>query len=177
MDIVGNFKKKIEHIFSSLKEEFGKIRTNRPVTGLVENIKLEYYGQTVPIKQVGSISVQPPRDIVIQVWDKGAIQGVVKAIENASLGVSASAEEASVRVHLPELSGERREELIKHVKRILEDHRIQVRHVRDEANKEAQKESDEDEKFRLKEAIQEETEKINKEMEELLEKKTKEIQL
>lgn len=180
-DLIEEFKTKSQHVIANLKQELSGIRTNRPASALVENLQVEYYGKTLPLKQIGSIGVQPPRDIIIQVWDKEAVGQVVKAIEASSLGLSASAEGNSVRVHLPELSQERRKEIIKHVKRTVEKYRIQVRHFRDEANKKCQRlfdESalDEDQKFKLKETIQEETEGVNKEIEELLEGKVKEIQ-
>ena len=106
---------------------------------------------------------------------------MVKAIETSNLGLSAQADGNLIRIHLPELSSERREELVKHVKRLTEQYRIQLRHFRDEANKKIQKSFDgreinEDQKFKLKESVQEETDKINKEIDNLLNKKIAEIE-
>lgn len=180
IDIIEEFKKNTARVLGSLKEELKSVRANRPTSGLIENIKVEYYDQKLPLKQMGSISIEPPRDIIVHVWDKGAGTAVVKAIESASLGFSTSAEGTSVRVHLPELSKERREELVRHVKKIIEKYKIQVRHLRDEENKRVEKsfgekEINEDQKFRLKEVTQKETDRVNKEIENLLENKIKEI--
>ncbi|MCP6720355.1 MAG: ribosome recycling factor [Patescibacteria group bacterium] len=181
IDTLEDFKTKSQHIIVNFKRELSNIRTSRPTSALVEDLKVEYYGKLSPISSVGSIGVEPPRDIIIQVWDKAAIQQVVKAIETSSLGLSVSVQGNVIRVHLPELSEERREEIAKHVKRITENYRIQVRSFRDEANKSVQKSFeegilDEDRKFKLKKEIQDETDKVNKEIEKLLENKIKEIQ-
>jgi len=179
-DILEDFKTRSQHIVVSLKRELSSIRTNRPIPVLVESLKVEYYGKLLPISNVGSIGVEPPRDITIQVWDKAVIQQVVKVIETSSLGFSVSVQGNVIRVHLPELSEERRKEITKHVKRIVENYRIQVRSLRDDVNKGVQKSFeagtlDEDRKFKLKEEIQDETDKINKEIEKLLENKIEEI--
>jgi len=180
MDILEKFKQKLKEIVELLKTELSGVRTNRPSAGLLEDIKVEYYGQTLPIKQLGTVGITPPREIHVQVWDKSAVQHIAKAIESSSLGLSTTAEGSIVRVFLPELSEERREEFIKHVKKISEEFRIEVRHERDEVNKEiekmeSKKEIGEDEKFRLKEKIQSAVEDANKQIEELLERKIKEI--
>ncbi len=167
-------------ITDSLKRELGGIRTNRPTTGLVDDIKVSYYNQMMPLKQLGTIGISPPREIHIQVWDAEAVPMVSKAIESSSLGITANIEGNTIRIYLPELSEERREELIKHVKRVTEDHRIQLRHARDEANKQIQKLFDEstvneDQKFKQKEAIQKETDKVNENINGYVEAKVKEI--
>lgn len=170
------FKHKANQTVQKLKEELASIRTNRPTPALVENIQVEYYDQKLPLQQVGSINVIPPREINIQVWDKSAVESVVKAIDTSPLNISASADGNNIRIHLPELSQERREELIKHIKKTTESYRIQVRTLRDEANKQIQKSDEpEDQKFKQKNEIQKETDHTNKQIEELLEKKIKEI--
>jgi len=180
MYTIDAFKQSLLPVIAELKKEFGGIRTNRPSSALVEDLKVSYYGEMLPIKQVASISVIPPREIVVQVWDKEAIAGVVKAIESAQLGATASADGLVVHVRFPELSLERREEFSKHVKRIAEEHRIRIRHARDEANKQTEKALEdnditEDQKFKLKESIQKETDRVNEEVEKLVEQKVKEI--
>jgi ribosome recycling factor len=162
------------------KKEIAGIRANRPSTVLIEDIKVSYYNEMIPVKQLGTIAIQPPRDIFIQIWDKGAIPMVAKAIESASLGFSVGSEAGGVRVHLPELSEERREELIKLVKRMAEEHRIQIRHLRDEVNKKIQtafdaSEISEDQKFKIKEDVQKKIDEVNKDIESAVEQKIKEI--
>lgn len=180
MFTIKNFQSKLAPITDSLAKEFAGVRTGRPSPGLVEDLKVLYYGELLPLKQVASVGVMPPREITIQAWDQEAIPGIVKAIETSSLHVSASADGLTVRVRLPELSEERREELVKHTKRLAEDHRIQIRHARDEANKLVQQgfsdgEITEDGKFSLKKEIQEHVDAANKLIDSLVEKKEAEI--
>lgn len=179
--MIEEFKKQAEEVVQTFKKEIAGIRTNRPSPGLLEDIKVSYYGQFVPIKHVGSVGVTPPRELHVQVWDLSAVALVSKAIESSQLGLSPQVEGNIVRVFLPELSKERRDEFIKHVKKISEQYRIEVRHARDEANKDVErrlneKEITEDEKFKEREDIQKITEKVNGEIEELLDEKIKEIQ-
>ncbi|MEK7630062.1 MAG: ribosome recycling factor [Patescibacteria group bacterium] len=179
-NLIEEFKKQTGGTIESLKREIGGIRSNRPSTALVDEIKVNYYDQMLPLKQVGAVSIEPPRQILIQVWDQSAVAGVSKAIETSGLGLSANVDGNVIRVFLPELSEERRQEFIKHVKKIVEQHRIQVRHSRDEVNKKIQKalddkEIDEDAKFKLKEAIQKQTDEANELIEKILEMKIKEI--
>ncbi|MAF79468.1 ribosome recycling factor [bacterium] len=178
-----NLKDRTTRILEKLKEELITIRTSRPTPALVENIAVEYYGEKMPLKQVGSISIKPPREIQIQAWDKEGATAIAKALDETakkSSHSSATAEGQLVRVFLPELSTERREELSKHIKKIVEEHRIQIRTAREETNKEidsAEKQGEltEDDKFQQKEEIQKETEEINKEVDEILERKLAEI--
>ena len=175
-----DFTQKISLIAQKLKEELAGIRANRPSPALVEDLRVEYCGQLMPLKQVGAISIKPPREIQIQAWDKDGAQAIAKAIEASSLGLTPNADGLSIRVFLPELSTERREELSKHVRKITETYRIQIRAAREDANKETDKlqkegEITEDDKFKRKEGVQKETDKINEEIEAILERKTKEI--
>ncbi len=167
-------------IVEDLKKALGGVRTGRPSPALLEDIRVSYYEQMVPLKQVGSIGVQPPRELFIQVWDKAAIPGIVKTIESSSLNVSANVDGNNVRIFLPELSQERRDELVKHVKKVAEEHRIEVRHVRDEVMKMVEElfesgELSEDRKFKAKEEVQKEVEKLNGMIEEAVSKKIQEI--
>ncbi len=178
--MIEEFKKQMSVIIDKLRKELAGVRTNRPSAGLVEDIKVSYYGQIVPVKHVGSVSVVPPREIRVQIWDSGAVSLVAKAIESSSLGLSPQTEGNIVRVFLPELSEERREEFIKHAKKTVEEYRIEVRHNRDEANKDIQRrfeksEITEDGRFKEREDVQKEVDKTNKEIEDLLEEKIKEI--
>ena len=174
------FKQSLVPVLEGLKKEFSGIRANRPSTALVEEVRAECYGQMTPLKQIGSVSVLPPRQIFVQVWDKSVVPAVVAALQAANIGGSIMAEANGVRISLPELSAERREELSKQTKHIAEEHRIEVRHVRDEANKRIEREFGEgelteDQKFKLKETVQKETEKTNADIEALIARKVQEI--
>lgn len=175
MDYLKDFQIKIDSLMSSLKEELAVLRTNRPTPRLIENIPVSYLGQEMQVKQLGSITVELPRDLVVTLWDKGAIASVVKAIESANLGVGVSNYENAVRVKLPELTKERREELGKIVKVAAEEVRIKMRVERDTIHKKINTEADEDKKFKLKNELQEKVDKFNKTIDELIENKIKEI--
>ncbi|MEK7512933.1 MAG: ribosome-recycling factor [Patescibacteria group bacterium] len=180
MDILETLTRDLTRVLDDLKRELAGIRTNRPSAALVEDLKVSYYNELLPLKQVASIGVTPPRDIVIQVWDVQAVAGVVKAIESSPLGLAATADGPVIRVRLPELSTERRDELSKFVKRVAEEHRIRLRQTRDEANKRIQKSSEEgtiteDQKFTLKESVQEEIDRVNADIDSLVEQKLKDI--
>lgn len=175
------FKDKIAVLRENFKTEIKGLRTNRPSAALVENIKVHcYHNQVLTIKQLGFISVVPPREINIQLWDQSVAPNAVKAIETSELGLTAKVDGKIIRIHLPELTQERRQELIKRVKQIAENYRIQIRHCRDEVNKFIQasfekKEIAEDRKFKLKEEVQKEVDKINDEIEEVVAFKINEI--
>jgi len=163
-----------------LKDELQAVRSNRPSVGLLEDIKVEAYGQEMQVKQLGSLSIRPPREIEVSVWDKSAVGAVAKAIEAAKAGFSVSTDGQTVRVSLPPLTDERRAELTKLVKRMSEDARISVRGERDEAMKKikAAEESGgigEDQAFKSKEQAQKLVDQANKEIEGHLGKKLEEL--
>ncbi len=180
MDILQDFKNVLAKLLDEVKTALAGVRTNRPNTGLVEDLKVSHYGGTFPVKQLGSVGVMPPREIRIEVWDASAVPAVAKAIETSALGLTANTEGNVIRIFLPELSDERRKELTKYIGTVAEEHRIKVRHARDEANKRVQKAFDggeltEDQKFRTKEDIQKATDGWNEAVDALVEKKEEEI--
>jgi ribosome recycling factor len=163
-----------------LSEELMAIRGSRPSVELVENIKVNYYDQMLPIKQLGSLSIVPPRGIKITVWDKNAVGPTMKAIEAAQMGLSVSNEGNSIIATLSPLGDERREELTRLVRKTAEAQRIQIRAKRDEIIKklkeaEANKEVSEDEAFKSKTKAQKIVDETNKEIEKLVEEKLKEL--
>ncbi len=178
--MVQDLEQKIKESLEYLKSQFGAIRGSRPSPKLVEDIVIDYFGQRMPLKQVGSISVNPPREILISIWDKQAVSIAAKAIESSNLNVSANTDGNLIRINLPPLSAERRQELAKVVKKESEEARIKIRSLRDEANKKINQQEEsgeitEDQKFKLKEQIQKSIDKANKDIEEMLEKKVGEI--
>lgn len=177
---INDFKKQANTVIEAFKNELSGIRGNRPTARLVEDLKAEYFGQLTPIKQLANLSVVPPLEIDINAWDKNAIPAIVKAVDESNLGFSVSTQGNLVRLNLPQLSEERRRELVKLVKKTAEDFRIQLRHLRDEENKHIQKDEQEgviseDDKFKLKEEVQKITDKINGEIESVLKNKIAEI--
>lgn len=181
MNMLKDLELKTGEAIKYFKEQLSGIRGGRPNSKLVEDISVEYFGQRLPLKQLGSISIAPPREIQISVWDKNAAAIVLKAIEASNLNISANLEGSLIRINLPALSGERRQELIKLAKKETEEAKIKIRGIRDEINKEVnrlfeEKKIGEDEKFKLKEQIQENINKVNGEIEKILENKIKEIE-
>lgn len=164
----------------SLKTELAGIRTNRPNAKLVEDIKVDYLGQQLTIKQLGSIFVAPPREIDISVWDKSALSAIAKAIETSGRGLTANTDGNLIRINLPALTDERRQEFVKLAKSLVEQIKIRIRGLRDDANKKTEaafkaKTLSEDQKFKTKEQIQKVVDKVNVEIENLLAGKIKEI--
>ena len=171
--------KELEEIFNNLalkfKDELSSVRTNRPTPKLVDSIKAEYAGQFLAVNQLGSISVEPPRSIIVTPWSTDSAPSIVKAIEAANIGVSAVQQGNIVRITLPELTEERRQELIKLVRKMAEETRIRMRIERDEVNKTINQEVDKNEKFRAKEALQKLVDKFNQEVDEVINAKIQEI--
>lgn len=180
MDIIKELEQKMASLIEFLRQELMGVRSNRPSPRLVEDIRVEIYGQQMTVRQVGAISIQPPASILISVWDKSSVPAVAKAIESSNLNVVANVDGTTIRINLPALTDERRKEIIKMVKKEVEEAKIKVRSLRDEENKHVAREAEEgnlteDEKFKLKEQIQAIVDKGNKELDQLLEKKIVEI--
>ncbi len=167
-------------LMHALAQELSGVRTNRPSPQLVENIPVEYAGEQLMVKQLGTISVSGPKEMLLTLWDKSATPAIAKAIEKAQRGFSVSVEGSAVRLKMPPLTDERREELGKLVKSAVERTRIRVRAARDEANKRIEtalkeKAISENQKFAYKKQVQDMVDKINGEIEAALEKKLQEI--
>ena len=162
------------------KTDVSAIRGNRPSPEAIENITLSLYDQTLSIRELGSLSVLPPRTIQITVWDKDAVNPIVKAIEAAHMGLTASNDGTTIRATVSALGDERREELTKLVKKTAETARIQLRSRRDDIMKrvkegEAAKELTKDDVFRGRENIQKVMNKTNAEIDAIVEGKLAEL--
>lgn len=173
-------KKKLEEAADWLGETYGGIRSGQATPALLDSIRVENYGSKMPINQVGSIGIEDARTLRISTWDAGVIPAVETAIREADLGVSVSTDSAGLRVSFPELTSERREQLLKLAKQKLEDARVSVRSARDEIIKtieKQQKDGDisEDDKFTQKEAVQKLVDETNKKLEGMFTKKEAEI--
>jgi ribosome recycling factor len=175
MEYLKELEYKLDKLIEQLKDELSTIRTNRPTPKLIENIEVEYAGQQVSIKQLGSIGVELPRSLVVNPWSKETTPQIAKAIEGAKLGVTASVQGNIIRVVLPELTEERRQELSKITKNIAEKIKIHMRTLRDEVNKKINNEPDEDQKFRNKEKLQNMVDSFNKGIDSLVENKLNEL--
>ncbi|MDE2579226.1 MAG: ribosome recycling factor [Hyphomicrobiales bacterium] len=127
---INDLKRRMQASIASLKHELGGLRTGRASASLVEPIHVEAYGSAMPMNQVATVSVPEPRMISIQVWDKGMVQAVDKAIRNANLGLTPAIEGQVLRIRIPELNEQRRKELAKIAHKYAEEARVAVRHVR-----------------------------------------------
>ena len=119
---------------STLKSELGGLRTGRASAALLDPVKVEAYGNMVPVNQVGSVATPEPRMITVQVWDKGLAKAVDKAIRDAGLGLNPQMDGQLLRIPLPELNQERRKELTKLAAKYAEAARVAVRNVRRDGN-------------------------------------------
>lgn len=175
-----NFSKRGDEVVAWLEREFAGVRTGRATPALLDLVSVESYGTRVPMQNVGSVSVEDARTLRISVWDKDAIKNVEKAIVEADLGVSTVADGSGLRVIFPELTGERRTQLLKIAKAKHEEARVSLRGARDETMKEIDAlekngEMSQDEKFSTKESLQKRVDALNASLNVLLEQKEKEI--
>ena len=122
-------KKSLGHLRADLK----KVRTGRANPALLDGIQIDYYGTMTPLNQLANLTAPDPRLIVISPYDKGALQGIEKAIQASDLGLTPSNDGKVVRIPIPALTEERRKELVKHVKKVAEDHKLGVRDARRDA--------------------------------------------
>jgi ribosome recycling factor len=133
---VAECKERMHKAVLHLQEEFSAVRTGRATPALVDKLKVDYYGTDVPLQQIAGFSVPEPRVLVISPYDKSAIKAIEKAIQGSDLGVNPSNDGNVVRLSFPELTRERRKDLVKVVKQRAEDSRIAVRNVRRDIRKE-----------------------------------------
>lgn len=180
-EVLKDVEHKMKKTIEATEREFSTIRTGRARSSLVEGIKVDCYGTSMPIKQLASISTPEPRLIVIQPWDKSILGDIERAIFASELGITPNNDGKIIRIGVPQLTKERRDELAKVLKKIAEEGKISLRTARRVANEEIEKlEKDkiisEDEKFKRKDEIQKLIEKHSKEIEDLLTNKEKEIQ-
>ena len=140
-DILLEAEEKMMKTEEVVQKEFAGVRTGKASPGLVENIMVEVYGSNMRIRELGGITTPEARMLVIQPWDASTLHPIEKAIQKANLGLNPTVQGKLIRIVLPELSEERRHEFVKIVKKMSEDGRVAVRHVRREAMEHLKKES------------------------------------
>ncbi|MBI4216749.1 MAG: ribosome recycling factor [Chloroflexi bacterium] len=143
----------------SLKRELATLRAGRAHPGLVEHLKVEYYGVPTPLNQVASIAVPEAQLLLIQPWDKGAMGSILKAIQKSDLGLNPQSDGASIRLVIPPLTEERRREMVRQAHKRTEEGRVALRNIRRDALEELrrmarEKTASEDEENRAKEQLQ-----------------------
>ncbi|MGF1651220.1 MAG: ribosome recycling factor [Hyphomicrobiaceae bacterium] len=177
---IKEFDRRMGGVIDTLKRDFGGLRTGRASSKLLEPVVVEIYGQKMPINQVGTISVPEPRMITVQVWDRASVSATDRAIREANLGLNPSIDGQILRMTIPELTKERRQELAKLAAKYAETARVAVRNVRRDANellKKLEKDSSisQDDHRREQEKVQQLTDRFIKDIDQLLATKDTEI--
>ena len=171
---------RMEKALAALERDYGKLRTGRATTGLVEDIKVDYYGTPTPIKQLASVAVPDSRTVTIQPWDRGAFALVEKAILKSDLGLTPMNDGKLIRIAIPPLTEDRRKELTKIARKYTEEAKVAIRNIRRDAMdsiKKMEKAGDisEDDLKQGEEKIQKITDKMIEKVDKAIETKTKEI--
>lgn len=175
-----DLQKRMLGALEALKHDLSGLRTGRANIALLDTIKVEVYGSNMPLNQVATVSVPEPRMLSVQVWDKGNIQPVEKAIRSAGLGLNPMVDGPNIRLPIPDLTEERRKDLAKLTGQFAEKARIAIRNVRrdgmdDLKADENKKEISEDDKKRLETEVQKLTDEMIAEADKLAEAKEQEI--
>jgi ribosome recycling factor len=178
--VLSKYRDRMDKAVAALKDEFASLRTGRASSSLLDQINVEAYGSTMPINQVSAISVPEPRMITVNVWDKGMVVSVEKAIRSSNLGLNPVVDGQSLRIPIPPLTEERRKDLAKVAGKYAEQQKVAVRNVRRDANddlKKAEKDGaiNQDEHKRMEAEVQKLTDEAIKRVDEALKTKEQEI--
>jgi ribosome recycling factor len=173
-------KRRMQGAINSFKNDLGSLRTGRASPSLLDPIQVDAYGAAMPITQVATVSVPEPRLLSVQVWDRGMVSAVEKAIRESDLGLNPQTEGQIIRLRIPEMNEQRRKEMVKVSHKYAEEARIAIRHVRRDGMdllKKLQKDSaiSEDDEKRQGDLVQKATDQYVAEVETLLQAKEKEI--
>lgn len=169
------FQKEVEKVLQFLRSEFSKLQTGRANASLVEHIDVDAYGQRMQLKAVAGISVQDARTIVIQPWDASVLSNVEKAIQQSSIGVNPMNDGVVIRLSLPPMTEERRNDLRKVVHTLTEEARISVRQHRQKVHDGLKEEKDETLRKTLLDLLQKEVDNANEKIDETRKKKEEEL--
>ena len=173
------YEEKMQKSYDFLVNDLGTIRAGRANPHVLDKIKVDYYGTPTPIQQVGNITVPEARILQIAPWEKSLIKEIEKAIMASDVGITPSNDGSLIRLVFPELTEERRKELVKDIKKRGEENKVAIRNTRRDGNdalkKLAKSEVSEDEIKELEEKLQKLTDKFIKEVDKLVEEKSKEI--
>ena len=171
---------RMEKTISLLEDQLKGVRTGRAHTGLVDSIRVNYYGSPTPLKQLANLSTPEPQQILIRPFDQSAIGDIIKAIQASDIGLTPNSDNKVIRLNVPSLSTEQRKKLVGRVKDLAEEARVAIRNIRRDANKQADHEQaekilTEDDLERCKEEIQALTKRFEAKVNDLAEKKSNEV--
>jgi len=133
-EIIKDAERRMQKAVETAQHDFSTIRTGRANPLILEGIKVDYYGTLTPLNQIAGISTPEPRQLLISPWDKGSLDGIIKAIQASDLGLTPNSDGQTVRLNIPHLTEERRKDLIKQLHKKAEEHKVAVRNVRRDAN-------------------------------------------
>ena len=179
-EVIMEMAEKMDKSLDAFKQELTKIRTGRASLSLLDGIKVEAYGSSMPLNQVGTLTIPESRQIVIQPWDPQVMPNIDKAILKSELGLTPVNDGKVIRINIPQLTEERRKELVRIVKKIAEEYRVAVRNHRRDAidalkKQKKNKEISEDEQFKLQDEAQKETDSYIAKIDEVAAEKEKEV--
>ena len=168
---------RMQKSIAALKTELATIRTGRANASLLDHVYVEYYGSDVPLSQVGNLAVPEPRMITVTPWEKTLLGAIEKAIQSSDLGLNPSNDGEIIRIILPELTEDRRKDLVKQVKQVGEKAKVSIRNIRRDANDEVKRDDSlpEDESKRQQDRVQKITDQFIAEIDQIIEHKDKEI--
>lgn len=178
--LIDDTRKRMNEAFQAMVNDFDAVRTGKASPALVENLQIDYYGTKTKLRDIAGITAPEPRMLVIQPWDPTAISAIEKAIQTSNIGISPVNDGRVVRLPIPELSEERRQELAKLIKERAEEARVEIRNIRRDANsaaKKAEKKSEitEDDLSQMTEKIQELTDSFIGKVDERMDAKSEEL--
>ncbi len=179
-DILLEAEDRMDKSLALLSEQFKGVRTGRANTGLVESIRVDYYGSPTPLKQLANLSTPEPQQILIRPFDTSVIGDISKAIQASDIGLNPNSDNKVIRLNVPSLSVEQRKKLVGRVKDLSEEARVAIRNIRRDANKQADQEETaklltEDDAKSCKEEVQTLTKKYESKVNDLADRKSSEI--
>ncbi|MBI3406261.1 MAG: ribosome recycling factor [Acidobacteria bacterium] len=179
-DASAQAKLRMEKAIEDFRRDLGAVRTGRANVSLLDTIRVDYHGTPMPLNQLGTLSVPEPTMIVVAPWDPGVVAAIDKAIRTADLGLNPTNDGKVVRVPIPSLTEDRRREIVKHVHKVLENHRTAIRNIRRDIKEaveklEKEKKISEDDKKRSLDELEKLTHSETKKLEDLSAAKEKEI--
>ena len=179
-DVIIEMAEKMEKSIESLKKELSKVRTGRASISLLDGISVDAYGSPMPMNQVATMTIPESRMIAIQPWDPQMVPAIEKAIMASNLGLTPANDGKVIRLTIPQLTEERRKELVKQVRKVAEEFRVAIRNVRREAidilkKQKKDKEISEDDLFKLQDDAQKETDTYVKQIDAVTDNKEKEM--
>ena len=171
---------KMKKALETLRKEYGSLRAGRATPSLLEKVMVDYYGSPTPVNQVANVSVPEPRLIVIQPWEKSMIAAIDKAIQKSDLGLMPNNDGTVIRLNIPQLTQERRSEIVKVIHKKAEESRVAIRNLRRDANdaiKKVEKEKliSEDDAKKAQDDVQKLTDRFIKDVDQVMATKEKEI--